>query len=539
MSRVAKSASLFLSALLLVLQGCERSEAPPSQMPVVGPLPLERPARTAAQLAREARQDFEAKFAPAVLEALRDLDWAPLGEEIERPALAYQLLESCPIEYVQNTRLSTANDMGGLYKVILSNRFVLARVPVRSRQGKAGRRAAEAEAFAQYTPRLLALFQERPDHQTTLDIFGAQELSPRTFRLADRRNFFRGESSPIFFSALHRLPLKKTSKTARTLDQGFLPDFFPELPDSTSVGAETSWNYNLIFDKVGGLQQRPHGHIRLEAWLRVREQRVAYLTARWPQDEEVWLADPELPIFSLKKRSSATTYLQQKGAVEGHFLVSENGFVLFAYFEGVALETTESQLYSDGPGGRARRAARGSSRELVKITDREEVFFSFAIKALQDCNGSFLHKVEAAPISAGEIKQLAEEFISLFTIGRKKEALRRLSPEIRYAFTEEFISQMLTKQFEFGGMDSFGRPLLAEGAALPENALDFEGFNKNLKIKTYSSFRGEIRGGIPVLTFIGTSSSPDRTRWDILELSADNIIFTQVKVEPEQRRPRR
>lgn len=538
------SQTLLCPALLSSLLACEWADgfasAPaPVAIAQQGPVPLERPPKTAEQLAREKRLSFEAVFAPAVLEALRDLDWAPLDEGIERPLLTYQLPKACPVDYVQNARLSTANDMGGLYKVISSSRFGLDGKAGKPTRAKPERRAPESEHLVRYTPRMLAFFQEEPDGTVTLNIFGEKEMSPRTFRLADRRDFFRGKSSPIFFSALHRLPLKGTSKRARTLDQGVLLDFFPELPAATSLGAEASWDYNLVFDAKGGLKSRPAGQIRLAAWLRIREQRVAYLTASWPQDEEVWVADPGLPIFSLKKRKAATTYLQQKGDVEGHFLISENGFVLFAHVEGVALETTESQVDRRGPLALAQRRpsgrTRGVPRELTTITDREEVFFSFTIKALQDCNGPFLRKVDPAPISTLEIEKLAGEFISLFTIGRKKEALERLSPEIRYAFTDEFISQMLSKQFELGGMDSFGKPIIAESDVISENALDYEGFNRSLKTKTYSSFRGEIRDGRPVLTFIGTSSSPEKKRWDILELSKNNI-FTQVRGDARTRR---
>lgn len=503
-------------------------------------MPLERPPKTAEQLAREQRQAFEAQFAPAVREALRDLDWEPLDKEIEHPPIAYQVLEECPVDYIQNASLSTANDLGGVYKVRSSTRFSLDRAEERKGRGKPGSRtpAPDPEIHVRYTPQMLAFFLEEPNGEANLSISVAKELSTRTFRLADRKAFFRGESSPIFFSALHRSPLKKTSKNARTLDQNVLLDFFPELPTSTRVGAEASWDYNLVFDKKGGLKSRPQGQVRLEAWLRVREQRVAYLTVLWPQDEEVWIADPSLPIFSLRERRSATTYLQQKGDVEGHFLVSENGFVLLAHFEGVALETTESQVYRRDPLALAQRfRGRGgrAPRELATITDREEVFFSFTTKALQDCNGDFLRKVEPEPISTSGIEKLSGEFISLFTIGRKKEALARLSPEIRYAFTDEFISQMLSKHFEIGGMDSFGKPLIVESDVVSENVLHFEGLNRSLKTKTYSSFRGEIRDGVPVLTFIGTSSSPEKSQWDILELSKSNI-FTQVKIGTNARR---
>ncbi|MDR0967050.1 MAG: hypothetical protein LBM75_11250 [Myxococcales bacterium] len=523
-----------LISLLALALACDRLEAPlaapilPAPEPLIqGPLPLERPPMTPEQQALAEQKAFESKLAPQVLEALRDLDWGFLKETFDLPPLRHELPPNCPIDYVQNSSVRMANDRGGLFKVVSSNLFTLENVMDATSKAK-------REGLAQYTSRMIAFFLEHPDKKTALWVFGGKDFSTKKFRFEDRKRFFRGATSPIFFAALNQSPIK--GKNTRLLDQNILLDFFPELPDLPDIGAETRWDYNLVFDKADTLVSRPHGWVRLESWLRVRDQRVAYVTVVWPKDEEVWVAEPNLPVFSLRNRKSATTYLQQKNKNEGHFLISENGTVLFAYFEGEALETTESLIDPNESATRKTKgASRASPKDWLTFIDREEVFFSFWIKALSDCNGSFLKKVTPEKLSADGIKKLADEFISLFTIGRKKEALRRLSPEIRYAFTDEFVSQMLTRQFEVGGMNSFGKPTVVEGGDEDlEEGLAFEGFNSFLKTKTYSSFRGEIRDGIPVLTFIGTSSSSDKRRWDILELSRNNFV-TQVRPEKPER----
>ena len=493
-------------------------DAQPTTAPVIpeGPVPLERPKLSPEAQARADRKAFEAAFAPAVREALRDLDWEPLGADIELPQLTYRVQEACPIGYVQNARLSTTNDLGGLHRMTSSLRFVLGPA---SDARKKGDHSSDLTRVV-LTPAWLAIFQEKADHSTAMTVLDARDMRPRVFDLDERAQVFRGTSSPIFISRVVAALNRQGRKNAPPLSQALMLDFFPELPASPRPGADASWNYNLVFDSKDVLAKRPPAQVRLETWLRVREQRVAYLTALWPADDEVWLATPELPLFELMTRHTATTYLQQKGAVEGHFLVSENGFVLLAHVEGVALATTEAKV-REAALFRTRGVSRDSRQNTV--SHREEVYFDFTTKALEDCNGTFLRQVDPAPISTSAIEQLAGEFISLFTIGRKKDALKRLSPEIRYTFTDEFISHMLTWHFDISGMESFGKPFMAESDVVEENALAFEGLNKALKTKTYSTFRGEVRDGVPVLTFIGTSSSPNRDKWDLLELSRTNI----------------
>ena len=544
-SRRTRFCAPVCAALALLFSACDLAalDARPPAAPVIpeGPVPLERPKLSPEEQARADRRAFEAAFAPSVREALRDLDWEPLSADIELPQLAYRVQEACPVGYVQNARLSTTNDLGGLHRMTSSLRFVLG--PANDARKKGATSSDQSRAVL--IPAWLTIFEEEPDHTTKMHVIAGQELKERAFDLKNRQALFRGASSPIFVNRVIDALNHRHRKNAPPMSQALMLDFFPELPASPRPGAEASWNYNLVFDSKEVLAKRPPAQVRLETWLRVREQRVAYLTARWPADDEVWIATPNLPLFHLLKRHTATTYLQQKGAIEGHFLVSENGFVLLAHFEGVALATTESKVRESSP---FRHRVGSPDNRSTTVSHREEVYFDFMTKALEDCNGTFLRQVAPAPISTSAIEQLAGEFISLFTIGRKKDALKRLSPEIRYTFTDEFISHMLTRHFELGGMESFGKPFMAESDVVEENALAYEGINKSLKTKTYSTFRGEVRDGVPVLTFIGASSSPARDKWDLLELSRNNIhiqlespsaVESKTKKRPGKKRRRR
>ena len=532
---------ILAAALGWTASACLEEEPPPTVPPeALMPVPLERPKLTPEQEQAAKLKAFRAHFSPDLLEALDFMDWGPLEEGAARPQLAYGAgaSEDCPVRYAQNVNLRNVNDRGGMFQ---TNAFVTFFLET-SAAPKSG------QPQAAYAPELFsAIFSYTGQKNTTIYQLGAQSMHRRVFSLGAPETFFGALESPVFLASYMGIDLSEASKTGsppkklargsgtarqETADLHAIPNFFPALPKGTEPGAEAEWAYNPLFDANMPTAKRPKGKVRLETWLRVRTHSAALLKVTWPADGQEWQAAKNIrPMFHVIGKLSSKTFLKQQGDMTAEFVVSDTGEVLLARFQGVVLQSTDSVFVKNDPyASRFRSRRRASEGDKARINDREEIYFSFLLKAQKDCEGDFLRKADIGPLSADRLRELTEEFASLYTIGRKKDALALLTPLIRYLYSDDQIIHFLDMHFKVGGIDSIGRPageiVVNDADGLMDDfghGLIWEGLNKTLNTPTYSFSRGHALGGRPYLTFLGVSTRPDRRSWDLLELAPGRI----------------
>ncbi|MGC4121922.1 MAG: hypothetical protein QM765_46540 [Myxococcales bacterium] len=286
---------------------------------------------------------------------------------------------------------------------------------------------------------------------------------------------------------------------------------WPPIPSQGSP--EPEWKYHLLFDTPKTLQKQPPAKVELHGWVRLGFQRAAYLTATWAENAEPVPIGTALSHLRVQGQSPLRSTLAQDREITGHYLISEQGYLALAHLEGMARIHNSFTM---------RRGRSGRTMEREVFEDRS---FSFTTKLVSDCSGSLFWKTPAKDLPEAQALALVEEFTNLVAADRIGDAVEMLSPAIRYAFPGDVLVLLLRGHFKSLGAHDFGKKVVAESKEAKASeedrerdrgqGLEFEGTTRKGR-KTYSTVVAEQLGERRYITFVGTSSRPDRKSWDLL-----------------------
>jgi hypothetical protein len=424
---------------------------------------------------------------PELVEALRGVDWEVLAADEKVPDLAYRVPADCKLEYIDLGRLTISEDGVAGMEHAYYQPFVLEKAGAGRQVRRPGRRL-DFVRVAAYGKAAEGFVDP-----------GAQRAQPVALEVGARDVRFPSVLSPIF--QMHR---------GAAFGQSSPMSLWPTLPEKGS--AKSEWRYSLLFDTPERLRTQPPAQVALVGWVRLSLQRAAYLTATWPEGAPPVAIGTDLANMQVGKRMPVKSTLASSGEVKGHYLVSENGYVALAHVEGI---------------GRVRNVFKVGPDKKGQPTEREfpeDRIFSFTTKLLSDCTGSLFSRTDAKELGEAETGELVERFASLLAVDRASEAMALCSPAIRYAFPGGAPPFLLREHVQNLGAESFGKPVAAKPPAQkPAHGVLFEGTSKKTGRKTYSLVIAESIGGQRLLSFIGSSSKPDRKSWDLLSVAPGNI----------------
>lgn len=455
------------------------------------------PAPSPVPAAAEPAPPFE--LPPQVADALHGIEW----EVLDAPpasALAYQVPADCRLEYAELGTLGSSAEGHELQQSYFQA-AVLEKAGAGRMLRKPGRRL---EYFK------LRLSAGRGGAEGFLDP-SAQRATPIAFAVAADHVEFPSVLSPLF-----------QNQKGTAFGQPSPMNAWPPLPGGQAP--EPEWKYNLLFDTPETLKKQAPAKVRLHGWVRLGFQRVAYLTATWPETGEPVAIGTELARLKVGGRPPKSSRLSQNREVTGHYLVSEHGYLALAHVEGMARIRSTYLVEEEEPGWRMPLfGARREPKKKPKLLEREfaeERSFEFTTKLLTDCSGSLFAKVPARELSDEETYELAERFASQVAADRLSDARELLAPSVRYAFPGDLPFYLLRGHFKALALDGLGRRAPKKDPA--RKGVDFEHVTKKGR-RVYSTAVAAQMNGAKVLTFVGSSSAPDRKKWDLLAVEPGNV----------------
>jgi len=476
---------LGLSAISVGLLACEE-EAPVSPPPAV-PLSQLIPA---AQ--KEKPKAPPISLPPRVAAALQGIQWETLDYLEYLPTLAYKVPSDCKLHYVDLGSLSLSDSSFGTVRQSFYQAFTLEAQGAERMLRRPGKRLEHAQIEAR--GRKVGGFVDTSKLADT----------PVAFQVKPQEVAFPSVLSPVF-----------GLRTGGMVGSASPAHIWPTLPVE---GKPAAWKYNLLFGTPDDLATQPPAKVEFVGWLRLGFQRAAYVTATWAEDQGAIPIGAELAHMRIQGKRPLSSTLQQLGVVTGHYLISENGYPILAHVEGTARIRNVFHV-------KKRKKASGTTKafEHPVFEDRN---FAFTTKLLADCNGSLFSKVESEELSDAEVVELADRCSSVMAIDRKTEAAALLSPAIRYEFPEGVPLLLIKEMLSTLGTSSFGKP----GPGSEEPGVSFVGTSKRSKKSFYSTVRGARMDGTPYITFIGSSSRPDKKTWDMLVVAPGNVHSGVVKL---------